>query len=176
VFSAQRVAYDLVHYSNEGYFGISTGLDGWLLKQLHPGMSPANHLLEVGKWVFFYFLLCWCVNLLTPCTCFDFMRKVGSLEIVFSRLYRSILFFNYNFCVFHKTGDSADCVRPIVPSDRCVLCVKLGQPGCQRSEERRGVEEKEVNRRMILCEPLYALCYFKKNERYTLSISNYTRK
>jgi len=47
VFSAQRVAYDLVHYSNEGYFGISTGLDGWLLKQLHPGMSPANHLLEV---------------------------------------------------------------------------------------------------------------------------------
>uniref|UniRef100_A0A7S3ME75 3-dehydrosphinganine reductase n=1 Tax=Spumella elongata TaxID=89044 RepID=A0A7S3ME75_9STRA len=53
VFSAQRVAHDLVHYSNEGYFGISTGLDGWLLKQLHPGMSPANHLLEVIQQIVF---------------------------------------------------------------------------------------------------------------------------
>jgi hypothetical protein len=47
VYSAQAVARDLVHYSTQGYFGISTGLDGWLLKQLHPGMSPVNHALEV---------------------------------------------------------------------------------------------------------------------------------
>lgn len=53
VFSAQAVAKDLVNYSTEGYYGISTGLDGWLLKQLHPGMSPANHCVEVLQQVLF---------------------------------------------------------------------------------------------------------------------------
>ena len=34
VFKAEEVAKDIVEYSNRGYFGISTGLDGWLLKQV----------------------------------------------------------------------------------------------------------------------------------------------
>jgi 3-dehydrosphinganine reductase len=42
-----------VHYSTLGYYGISTGLDGWLLKQLHPGMSPVNDLCEVLQQVLF---------------------------------------------------------------------------------------------------------------------------
>lgn len=42
VFSAKQVAQDLVNGSTLGHFGIATGLDGWLLKQLHPGMSPVN--------------------------------------------------------------------------------------------------------------------------------------
>mmetsp|Transcript_6924 Transcript_6924/g.11550 ORF Transcript_6924/g.11550 Transcript_6924/m.11550 type:complete len:330 (+) Transcript_6924:30-1019(+) len=46
VFSAQAVAQDIVAYSTRGYFGISTGLDGWLLKQLHLGMSPVNDCWE----------------------------------------------------------------------------------------------------------------------------------
>lgn len=53
VFSAQAVAKDLVDGSTEGYYGVSTGLDGWLLKQLHPGMSPANHTWEVLQQVLF---------------------------------------------------------------------------------------------------------------------------
>ena len=43
VFTASTVAEDIVYYSTRGYFGISTGLDGWLLKQLHPGMTPINN-------------------------------------------------------------------------------------------------------------------------------------
>lgn len=46
VFAAESVALDLVNMSSKGYFGISTGFDGWLLKQLHPGMSPVNNLWE----------------------------------------------------------------------------------------------------------------------------------
>ena len=51
-----------------GYFGISTGLDGWLLKQLHPGMSPVNNIWEVIQQVLFgplcriiaiFYLLTW---------------------------------------------------------------------------------------------------------------------
>lgn len=38
VFTPQEVAYDIVNQSTKGYFGISNGLDGWLLKMLHPGM------------------------------------------------------------------------------------------------------------------------------------------
>lgn len=47
VFNASVVAKDIFTMSNKGYFGISTGLDGWLLKQLHPGMSPLNSSSEV---------------------------------------------------------------------------------------------------------------------------------
>ena len=53
MFSAKAVARDLVDYSTLGYFGISTGLDGWLLKQLHPGMSPVNSALEALQQVCF---------------------------------------------------------------------------------------------------------------------------
>ena len=53
VFSPQAVAKDLVAYSSRGYFGISTGLDGWILKQLHPGMSPINSAAEVVQQVLF---------------------------------------------------------------------------------------------------------------------------
>mmetsp|Transcript_64155 Transcript_64155/g.126253 ORF Transcript_64155/g.126253 Transcript_64155/m.126253 type:complete len:339 (-) Transcript_64155:104-1120(-) len=53
VFSAQQVAQDLVNNSTEGYFAISTGLDGWLLKQLHPGMSPVNHAMEFLQQILF---------------------------------------------------------------------------------------------------------------------------
>ena len=47
VFSSQEVASDIVTLSTAGYFNISTGLDGWMLRQLHPGMSPVNTLFEV---------------------------------------------------------------------------------------------------------------------------------
>lgn len=53
MFSAKDVAVDLVNYSTQGHFGISTGLDGWLLKQVHPGMSPVNNVLEVAQQVLF---------------------------------------------------------------------------------------------------------------------------
>jgi 3-dehydrosphinganine reductase len=39
VFPSSVVAKDIVDLSTRGYFGISTGLDGWLLKQLHPGKT-----------------------------------------------------------------------------------------------------------------------------------------
>ena len=47
------VAGDLVDYSTLSYFGISTGLEGWLLKQLHPGMSPVNTVVETLQQVCF---------------------------------------------------------------------------------------------------------------------------
>ena len=53
VFQAHDVARDIVHYSTLGYFGISIGLDGWLLKQLHPGMSPLNSIWEIAQQVVF---------------------------------------------------------------------------------------------------------------------------
>jgi len=53
VFSSDHVANDIVSYSAKGYFGISTGFDGWLLKQLHPGMSPCNNLFEVWQGILF---------------------------------------------------------------------------------------------------------------------------
>jgi len=51
LFTPAKVALDLVRYSTLGYFGISTGVDGWLLKQLHPGMGPVNVAWEVGQQV-----------------------------------------------------------------------------------------------------------------------------
>jgi 3-dehydrosphinganine reductase len=47
------VAQDLVEGSTLGYFGVSTGVDGWLLRQLHPGMTPVNHTLEVLQQILF---------------------------------------------------------------------------------------------------------------------------
>lgn len=52
VFSPATVAKDIIFYSGRGYFGISTGLDGWLLKQLHPGMSPVNTWAETWQQIF----------------------------------------------------------------------------------------------------------------------------
>ena len=49
----QDVARDIVHYASQGYYGISTGLDGWLIKQLHPGMSPCNSAWEVTQQIMF---------------------------------------------------------------------------------------------------------------------------
>eukprot|EP01034_Spumella_vulgaris_P040057 gene40057-49533_t len=51
VFTPKDVALDLINYSTKGYFGISSGLDGWLLKQLHPGtMRYFNGDVYEGKW------------------------------------------------------------------------------------------------------------------------------
>lgn len=47
VFKPDDVARDILDDSAKGYFGLSNGLDGWLLKQLHPGMTPANNVIEV---------------------------------------------------------------------------------------------------------------------------------
>lgn len=46
VFKPNEVARDLVTYSGMGYFAISTGLDGWFLTQVHPGMTPINNIWE----------------------------------------------------------------------------------------------------------------------------------
>ena len=53
VFSPLVVARGIVRFSGHGYFGISTGLDGWLLKQLHPGMSPVNNAWEATQGILF---------------------------------------------------------------------------------------------------------------------------
>ena len=53
VFPATVVASDILNYSSKGYFGISTGLDGWLLKQVHPGMTPCNNIWEVVQGILF---------------------------------------------------------------------------------------------------------------------------
>ena len=53
VFSPSVVANDIVNYSTKGYFGISTGLDGWLLKNVHPGMSPITNIWEVTQGIIF---------------------------------------------------------------------------------------------------------------------------
>lgn len=47
VFNPKVVAKDIVYYSAQRYFGVSTGLDGYLMKQLHPGFSPVNSAVEV---------------------------------------------------------------------------------------------------------------------------------
>jgi 3-dehydrosphinganine reductase len=53
VFTSEQVADDILEFSAKGYYGISTGFDGWLLKQLHPGMSPCNNLWEVWQGILF---------------------------------------------------------------------------------------------------------------------------
>jgi 3-dehydrosphinganine reductase len=68
VFKPSQVASDIVTYSAKGYFGISNGLDGWLLKQLHPGMSPINNLWEftqgvlmasLARFIAMFYILSW---------------------------------------------------------------------------------------------------------------------
>jgi 3-dehydrosphinganine reductase len=53
VFEAIQVASDIAAGSANGQFSISTGLDGWMLRQLHPGMTPLNNLWEVTQQVLF---------------------------------------------------------------------------------------------------------------------------
>ena len=53
VFSAEQVAKDILTFSTRGYFTISTGFDGWLLKHLHSGMSPITNGFEVLQQLLF---------------------------------------------------------------------------------------------------------------------------
>jgi 3-dehydrosphinganine reductase len=78
VFSSEEVAADIVKYSGLGYFGISTGLDGFFLKQAHPGMSPVNNLWEtvlmillspLAKIISIFVVLTWDIQ------CRDAVRK-----------------------------------------------------------------------------------------------------
>lgn len=43
----------MIHGSTVGLFTISIGLDGWLLKQVHPGMTPVNNWFETIQQIFF---------------------------------------------------------------------------------------------------------------------------
>jgi 3-dehydrosphinganine reductase len=52
LFSSVEVATNIVEYADRGYYGISTGFDGWMLKYLHPGMSPVSNLWEVWSGLF----------------------------------------------------------------------------------------------------------------------------
>jgi 3-dehydrosphinganine reductase len=47
LFSSQIVAGDIIRMSSRGWFAISTGMDGWLLKLGACGMSPINSYLEL---------------------------------------------------------------------------------------------------------------------------------
>lgn len=49
VFHPKDIARDICNYSAKGYFTITHGFDGWLLKCLHPGMSPVNNAWEVTQ-------------------------------------------------------------------------------------------------------------------------------
>ena len=78
VFSSDDVAADIVKYSGQGYFGISTGLDGYMLKQAHPGMSPINNIWEtvqlmlvapIAKLVSVFVVLTWDIQ------CADALRS-----------------------------------------------------------------------------------------------------
>ena len=53
LFKPDIVAVDILHQISCQYFGITTGLDGWLLKQLHPGMSPINNISELLQQILF---------------------------------------------------------------------------------------------------------------------------
>jgi len=53
LFKPELVASDILNQISSKYFSITTGLDGWLLKQLHPGMSPINNLWELLQQIMF---------------------------------------------------------------------------------------------------------------------------
>ena len=53
LFTPDQVATDIIAQSQKGYFSLTTGLDGWLLKQVHPGMSPVTNLAESLQQVIF---------------------------------------------------------------------------------------------------------------------------
>ena len=52
VFDAVSVAKNIVTGSTNCEFAISTGLDGWMVKQLVPGLAPINNALEVTTQIF----------------------------------------------------------------------------------------------------------------------------
>lgn len=53
VVSPMEVAKDIAFYSSQNYYGISTGFDGWLIKQAHGGMSPVNNAWEACQQIMF---------------------------------------------------------------------------------------------------------------------------
>ena len=53
LFKPDDVAKDVLNQISYQYFGITIGLDGWLLKQLHPGMSPINNWSELLQQILF---------------------------------------------------------------------------------------------------------------------------
>ncbi len=53
VFPPSAVAKDIIRDAEAGCFNISTGMDGWLIRQLHPGMSPFNNVFEVLQQIMF---------------------------------------------------------------------------------------------------------------------------
>eukprot|EP01041_Mallomonas_annulata_P013507 gene13507-28651_t len=53
LYPAPVVAKAIVDGSTVGQFGISIGLDGWFMKQSHPGMSPLNSAGEVLAGIIF---------------------------------------------------------------------------------------------------------------------------
>jgi 3-dehydrosphinganine reductase len=53
VFTPVQVAQNIVEDSEEGYYTISTGVDGWFLKQAHAGMTPMNNPTEVAQQIIF---------------------------------------------------------------------------------------------------------------------------
>jgi 3-dehydrosphinganine reductase len=57
VFSAVSVAESIVDGAENHVYTISTGLDGWFLKQPHSGMTPVNNLFEVTQQIVFASLL-----------------------------------------------------------------------------------------------------------------------
>jgi 3-dehydrosphinganine reductase len=57
VFSAVSVAESIVDGAQNHVYTISTGLDGWFLKQPHSGMTPVNNLFEVTQQIVFASLL-----------------------------------------------------------------------------------------------------------------------
>lgn len=68
VFSPASVANDILVGSTRGTFHISSGLDGYLLKLVHPGMSPVNDWVEVlqplllaplARFIALFYLLQW---------------------------------------------------------------------------------------------------------------------
>lgn len=52
VFDAVSVAKSIVSGSTHREFAISVGLDGWMVKQLQPGLAPINNALEVTTQIF----------------------------------------------------------------------------------------------------------------------------
>lgn len=57
VFTPEEVAESIIKYAHLGYYNISIGVDGFLLKQVHPGMSPINNPIEFIEQVRSLFLL-----------------------------------------------------------------------------------------------------------------------
>lgn len=68
VFSPEQVAAEMIRGAEQRHFSVSVGLDGWLLKQVHPGMSPVNSGVEVlqqllmsslARFIGIFYILAW---------------------------------------------------------------------------------------------------------------------